>query len=200
MFTKTISLEPVNFNRGNGLVEFISRVCGMPLRNAVMKRHRWGEDPGADMVQTGKLIGQGIGKLGAFVKHRAATRRLPENLARLAAAIDEFRPARKYDYEFPYQIELTGFLKAKLGGSITIEETRGRSRPDIVIDRTIAIEIKGPTSNHQLDTIADKAVRYGRHFEGGLVCVLFDVLDPVRFREWEAGMRDRFPDILIFPK
>ena len=118
----------------------------------------------------------------------------------MVAAIEEFRPARKYDYEFPYQIELTGFLKAKLGGSITIEETRGRSRPDIVIDRTIAIEIKGPTSNHQLDTIADKAVRYGRHFEGGLVCVLFDVLDPVRFREWEAGMRDRFPDILIFPK
>ena len=30
------------------------------------KRHRWGEDPGADMVRTGKLIGQGIGKLGAI--------------------------------------------------------------------------------------------------------------------------------------
>ena len=86
----------------------------MPLRNAVMKRHRWGEDPGADMVQTGKLIGQGIGKLGALVKHRAATRRLPENLARLAAAIEEFRPARKYDYEFPYQIELTGFEMAEV--------------------------------------------------------------------------------------
>ena len=95
------------------------------------------------MVQTGELIGQGIGKLGALVKHRAATRRLPENLARLAAAIEEFRPARKYDYEFPYQIELTGFLKAKLGGSITIEETRGRSRPDIVVDRTIAMRSRG---------------------------------------------------------
>src|SRR3989442_10770732 len=140
--------------------------AGCPSRDAMAKRHRWGEDPGADLVKTGKLIGQGIGKLGVLVKHRAASRRLPENLVRLAAAIEEFRPAKKYDYEFPYQIELTGFLKARLGGSITIEETRGRSRPDIVVDGTIAIEIKGPTSNHQLDTIADKAVRYGRHFEG----------------------------------
>src|SRR5438132_9320063 len=102
----------------------------MPLRDAMTKRHRWGEDPGADVVQTGKLIGQGIGKLGALVRHRAATRRLPENLARLAAAIEEFRPARKYDYEFPYQIELTGFLKAKLGRSITTEGTGRRSRHD----------------------------------------------------------------------
>jgi len=137
---------------------------------------------------------------GSVMFPRTSVRIISCALARLAAAIEEFRPARKYDYEFPYQIELTGFLKAKLGGFITIEETRGRSRPDIVVDRTIAIEIKGPTSNHQLDTIADKAVRYGRHFEGGLVCVLFDVLDPVRFREWDAGMRDRFPDILIFSK
>ncbi len=156
-------------------------------------------DPTADILKGGEVVAKGIGKLGALVKQRAAARRMPESLHRLAAAIEEFRPARNYGYEFPYQVELTGFLKARLGGSVTIEEQRGRSRPDIVVDRVIAIEIKGPTSNHQLDTIADKAVRYGQHFKS-LVCVLFDVLDEVRYQEWLAGMKDKFPDILIFRK
>ena len=166
---------------------------------ASKKRHRWGANPTADIIEGSKVVAKSIGKLGAVVKQRAATRRIPESLHRLAAAIEEFRPARKYDYEFPYQVELTGFLKARLGGSVAIEEQRGRSRPDIIVDHVIAIEIKGPTSNHQLDTIADKAVRYGQHFET-LVCVLFDVLDEGRYKEWEGGMKHKFPDILIFRK
>src|SRR5436309_16115663 len=127
--------------------EFHKQPPESPCELASTKRHRWGEDPAADMVQTGKLVGQGIGKLGALVKHRAASRRLPENLARLAAAIEEFRPARKYDYEFPYQIELTGFLKAKLGGSITIEETRGRSRPEGREGRRLDRSLVGHTAS-----------------------------------------------------
>jgi len=112
--------------------------------------------------------------------------------------IKGFKPARKYKNEFPYQVELAGYLKSKFP-HVNIEQQRGSSRPDIVIGN-IAIEVKGPTRNQDLKTIADKCMRYYQHF-GELIIVLFeiDVYEP-RYEEWEKGMKNTFPNVRIIRK
>jgi hypothetical protein len=147
-------------------------------------------------IQAGQLLAKGLGKLGTMAKERTARRRLPEHLRGLVAAIEEFQPAQTYRREVNYQTELTGWLKAKLGTAVKIEEQRGRSRPDIVVAETIAIEIKGPTTNQELKTIPDKVIRYRQHWPS-FVCVLFDVQDEERYQEWLRGMQDKFPDVVV---
>ena len=143
------------------------------------------------------MAARGLGKVGGIVKGYLAERRLPENLRRLHEAIKEFQPTKRFHYELDYQRELTGFLRARFG-SVAVEEQRGRSRPDIVVFE-IAIEVKGPTTNHELKTIADKIVRYHQHFQS-VVCVLFDVQDEQHFEEWLAGMARQFPHVVIIRK
>ena len=157
------------------------------------KQHRWGEDPTSDLAQMGKIAAKGIGRLGALVKRKSADRHLPEDLLRLKEMIEGFHPARTFDREIRYQDELYGYLLGRLGQGVAIEKQRGRSRPDIVVDE-IAIEIKGPTTNQGLQTIADKIARYRLHFSG-IVCVLFDVQDEAHYREWLRGIRD--PDVVV---
>ena len=72
-------------------------------------------------------------------------------------------------------------------GEIGYEVQRGSSRPDIVVG-DIAIEIKGPTDNQGLITIADKINRYSQHFEH-IIVVLFEVQIFERFyNEWYEGI------------
>lgn len=112
--------------------------------------------------------------------------------------IEEFKPARRYKNEFPYQVELVGYLKSKFP-STDIEQQKGSSRPDIVIGN-VAIEVKGPTRTQDLKTIADKCMRYYQHF-GELVIVLFevDVYEP-RYEEWKKGIKNTFPNVRIIRK
>ncbi len=151
------------------------------------------------MIQSSQVVAKGIGFLGAALKGRAARRDLPENLRELVAAIDAFQPAKTYRREVNYQTELTGWLKAKMGTTVNIEEQHGRSRPDIVVASSIAIEIKGPTTNQELKTIPDKVIRY-RQTWPSMLCVLFDVQDQVRYQEWLRGMEDRFPEVVVIRK
>ena len=168
------------------------------LDMAKRKSHRWGKSLGADLAQIGRITTKGLSKVGTFVKEKSAKRKLPEKLQRLEIIIKKFNPTKKYRRELPYQMELSGWLKAYYG-SIAIEESRGRSRPDIVVFGIIAIEVKGPTTNRELKTIADKIVRYGQHYES-IIIVLFDVKDEQRYSEWRKGMQKRFPDAIIIRK
>ena len=163
------------------------------------KPHRWGQDPMADAAQLSAVDSRGIGRLGSIVRQTVERRNLPENIKNLVAAVDAFRPARAYHREVNYHMELTGWLKARLGESVTIEEQRGRSRPDIVVGGNIAVEIKGPTTNQGLATISDKVVRYRRYFQTTIV-VLFDVQDEQRYAEWLAGTKRQFPEVQIIKK
>jgi hypothetical protein len=144
--------------------------------------------PADAAIKGGQLVAKGFGALGALVKRKAADRHLPEDLQRLKTLIAGFHPARKFDREIRYQDELYGYLLGKLGDGVAIEKQRGRSRPDIVVGE-IAIEIKGPTTNQGLTTIADKIARYRLGFSG-IMCVLFDVQDEVHYEEWLKGIRD----------
>jgi len=155
--------------------------------------------PADGMIQAGQALSKGLSKVTALVKERSARRHLPEHLQGLVMAIESFQPAKAYHREVNYQTELTGWLKAKLSATVTIEEARGRSRPDIVVASTIAIEIKGPTTNQELKTIPDKVIRYRQKW-ASFVAVLFDIQDEVRYREWLRGMQERFPDAVVIRK
>lgn len=112
--------------------------------------------------------------------------------------INHFKPARKYRNEFSYQVELVGYLKSKFPNA-DIEQQRGSSRPDIVINH-IAIEVKGPTKSQDLKTIPDKCMRYYQHFEEFII-VLFEVeVNNQFYYEWEKGIITGYPNVKIIRK
>ena len=117
-------------------------------------------------------------------------------LLKLEKIIREFVPMRQYDTEIYYQDSLASFLKAKFPNT-RIEEPRGSTRPDIVV-KGIAIEIKGPTSARDLQSIADKCLRYPQYFPNGMICVLFNVnVNEHRYQEWLKGMNKQYPDVKV---
>ncbi|MHA1252110.1 MAG: hypothetical protein ACTSRP_19140 [Candidatus Helarchaeota archaeon] len=104
--------------------------------------------------------------------------------------IQEFTPMRFYDTEIYYQDTLASFLKSSFPDT-KIEVTRGSTRPDITIN-DIAIEVKGPTSIKDLQTISDKYIRYSQYFNG-VICVLFKVnVSESYFNDWLSGIKNNF--------
>jgi len=117
-------------------------------------------------------------------------------LLELEKIIREFVPLRRYDQELYYQDTLAQFLRSKFHDT-EIEVSRGSTRPDIVV-KGIAIEVKGPTSNRDLDTIANKCLRYRRYFPSGLICVLFSVnVTPQYYEDWLKAMQETHPDVRV---
>jgi hypothetical protein len=106
-----------------------------------------------------------------------------------------------YEQELPYHIELAGYLKGKFPNKkIDIEKYRGSTKPDITIDG-IAIEVKGPTGDRELQTIMEKCIRYCPNHPKGVIIVLFDInVTQYRYNEWFKGMNDRFRDVKIISK
>lgn len=81
-----------------------------------------------------------------------------------------------------------------------MEKQRGSSRPDIVIGG-IAIEVKGPTRDKDLKTIADKCMRYSQYYKQGLIVVLFDTdVNPYMYKEWFEGLKKTHPQVVVIKK
>jgi len=115
---------------------------------------------------------------------------------RVVNAIEEFVPSQKWEREDGYHAELQGWLRKEFPQS-RVEIQRGSSRPDILIDE-IAIEVKGPTRNKDLESCANKCMRYPGHFKTGLIIVLFDVFVKRRYyEEWRAAMAKQYPDVVV---
>jgi len=145
------------------------------------------------------VLSKGIKGLSNILKKKELKKTLPERTNQVWQAIEEFKPAKeKLKHEYNYQLNLHGYLKAKFPSAV-IEKPKGSSRPDIVID-DIAIEIKGPTRENELKTIADKCMRYPQHFNN-LIIVLFEVeVNQRRYDEWIRGMKRTFPQAIIIRK
>ncbi|GAH51319.1 unnamed protein product, partial [marine sediment metagenome] len=98
--------------------------------------------------------------------------KIPKNgsnlLLELANAIREYNPFQRYDKELYYRDTLANWLKPKFPDT-KIEVPRGSTRPDIVV-KGVAIEVKGPTSYRDLESIADKCLRYMQYYPNGLIC------------------------------
>jgi hypothetical protein len=113
--------------------------------------------------------------------------------------INNFKPFETYSEEKPYQIDLARSLKNRFPET-KIEETRGSTRPDIVI-RGIAIEVKGPTFYSDLEKISDKCVRYTQSYPKGMIVVLFDVkVSHYRLEDWIKDIKNKFPDVIVIKK
>jgi len=114
---------------------------------------------------------------------------------RLTSHIEGFTPLRDYSNEWDYHRELQIHIKAVFPDA-RIEVQTGSSRPDIVV-QNIAIEVKGPTHTRDLQTIADKLMRYSQHYDTVIV-VLFSVqVNERRYSEWERGVKKTFGDVRI---
>lgn len=117
-------------------------------------------------------------------------------LLQLEKAIREFKPLRHYDKELPYQDTLASVLRKDFP-STRIEVSRGSTRPDIVV-RGVAIEIKGPTGMKDLQTIADKCLRYPQYYPRGMICVLFNVMvSDQLYADWIKGMKRDYPKVIV---
>lgn len=117
----------------------------------------------------------------------------------LEKAIHEFQPLRRYYEEILYQDSLATWLRSKFPDT-EVEIGRGSTRPDIIVN-DIAIEVKGPTNDAGLQTIADKCMRYHQYFPKGLICVLFDVqVYPQRYEDWLRGMKKTFANVIVIKK
>lgn len=129
--------------------------------------------------------------------------RIKENgsnmLLELEKAIREFVPMRQYDKELYYQDTLATFLQARFPDA-KIEVPRGSTRTDIAVNG-IAIEVKGPTNDRDLKSIADKCLRYEQYFPNGLICVLFSVnVTRHRYEDWLKGMKKHYPEVVVIRK
>jgi len=82
-----------------------------------------------------------------------------------------FTPSKVWEREEPYHLELQGCLRTRFRQS-RIEVQTASSRPDIVIDH-IAIEVKGPTYDGDLETIPEKCEKYLKHWKR-LILVFFE--------------------------
>ncbi|MHA1360809.1 MAG: hypothetical protein ACTSQI_21585 [Candidatus Helarchaeota archaeon] len=132
-------------------------------------------------------------------KVKELTKRIKEQgssmVLELEKAIYEFVPMRRYNQELYYQDTLASFLKSRFS-DVEIEVKRGSTRPDIVVNG-IAIEVKGPTNHRDLQSIADKCLRYKQYFPK-LICVLFNVtVTQHQYEDWLQGMKKHHPDVII---
>ena len=113
---------------------------------------------------------------------------------KVVEAIRNFEPSRRYRNEFGYHTELQGYLKSHFPDS-RVELKTGSSRPDIVIS-DIAIEVKGPTTRRDLQTIPDKIIRYSRYYSKIIIVLFEPKVNPRFLREWLKGLKEtHFPRV-----
>jgi hypothetical protein len=112
-------------------------------------------------------------------------------------AIRTFQPRKRYQYEIDYQNELYNWLGRYF--PVQYEVQTGSSRPDLII-KNIAIEIKGPTGNRELDTLTTKFLKYSNHYPYFII-VLFDCnFSDGHFNEISNGIRKFAPHVKIIKK
>lgn len=112
-------------------------------------------------------------------------------------AIRRFTPSRRYRLEIDYQNELYSWLSREF--PVQYEVQKGSSRPDLII-KNIAIEIKGPTGNGELNTLTTKFLKYSNHYPYFII-VLFDCnFSEGHFNEISGGIRKFAPHVIIIRK
>jgi len=123
------------------------------------------------------------------VKELSKHANISDEFKEVIKSIMDFQPLKNYRSEYPYQAELTQWLRSRFPKT-NIEVQRGSSRPDIAISG-IAIEIKGPTEYKDLDTIASKCMRYSKYFKRGIIIVLFTVrVKRDYYQEWVERIKE----------
>ncbi|HEV8359237.1 MAG TPA: hypothetical protein VGR28_02155 [Candidatus Thermoplasmatota archaeon] len=124
----------------------------------------------------------------------------PDLLQLLGRAIQKFPPQKQLKAEKDFRNALHSWLMHDFPQAVMEKRSSdGRVRPDIVVE-TVAIEIKGPTSNQALRSIYAKCVEYSPAFPGGLVIVLFRIQDMEYFESWRQRVVSHFPHVVVIAR
>ena len=126
---------------------------------------------------------------------------MPSFIVDLENKIKKFKPLRHYCEEKMYQVGLASFLQSNYP-DLDIEEAKNYSRPDIVMDDNIAIEIKWPTNMTWLKSLPDKINSYLWEWKWDyLFIVLFNIkiVDDIDesdriYKEKKKQIIDNIPD------
>ena len=112
--------------------------------------------------------------------------------------IKRFKPSKNYENEIGYHAELQGWLK-RIFPQSKIEMQISSARPDIVIDN-IAIEVKGPTDAHALDTLTSKCLRYSIHYESMIIVLFNPTVSEKYYDDITDGIKVHFPNVRVIVK
>jgi len=124
---------------------------------------------------------------------------MEKTINKVVEKIKQFESFKKYNKESQYQMQLGGYLQMQFK-KVKIEVQKDGSRPDIIINDNIAIEIKGPTTMSELKTLPDKCMRYPKNYEE-VAIVLFDIqLSNEKLELYLNSLKDIFPKIIIIKK
>jgi flagellar biosynthesis GTPase FlhF len=181
-----------------GLVKF-TYVSGEEKWGTPREVEKWEIEEEEELERQRKLKEKQEKELREFQEEqerRERIRREKESLFnRVVESINKFEPFRKYKNEFPYQVDLARLLKTKFP-SVTIEQQKGSSRPDIVVN-DIAIEVKGPTRRRDIDTLTSKINRYSNHYKK-IIIVLFEFqVNDRYFKDTIDGFKRNFPNVKL---
>jgi hypothetical protein len=113
-------------------------------------------------------------------------------------SIKSFEPQKAWGNEDAYHKELLGWLKHEFP-NVQYELQTGSSRPDLVIEK-IAIEIKGPTTDNSLNTLATKILKYSHHYNE-IVIVLFETsFSEKNYQEILNGIEKSYSHVHVIRK
>lgn len=126
--------------------------------------------------------------------------KLGESLVLAINVIRSYPHHKRYPDESYYHYMLYGYMQNYFS-NIEIEEIHNESRPDIVVGNMhIAIEVKGPTTSKDLDSIYGKCIKYPKYYKS-MIIVLFDLeVKASTYDRWLENMTTHYPNIHIINK
>ncbi len=119
-------------------------------------------------------------------------------ISRVIDSIENFSPTKKWGNEDSYHKELLGWLKQPFP-EIQYELQTGSSRPDLVIGM-IAIEIKGPTDDNALNTLATKILKYSHYYENVVIVLFESSFSERNFKEITSGIEKTYSHVHVIRK
>ena len=119
-------------------------------------------------------------------------------ISRVIDSIINFKPAKQWHNEDSYHKELLGWLKQPFP-EILYELQTGGSRPDLVIGK-IAIEIKGPTDDNALNTLATKILKYSQYYDHVIIVLFEPSFSERNYHEITRGIEKTYSHVHVIRK
>jgi hypothetical protein len=141
---------------------------------------------------------KGTQKITVFYEPSHPSYREGALLFQVIDSIERFMPTKKWGNEDSYHKELLGWLKQSFP-NIQYELQIEGSRPDLVIEN-IAIEIKGPTDNQALNTLATKILKYSHHYDHVIIVLFETTFSERNFQEISSGIEKTYSHVHVVRK
>lgn len=118
------------------------------------------------------------------------------SINKICSIIENWTPNRRYQHEDGYKAELYSFLLSNY--NFPVRQEAGQSRADILVDGSIAIEIKKNPNSESYDRMFSQLIRQKKEF-GYAIGLIFDVKNRDAFQDF-LDMVKEIHDICIIKK